>query len=164
MLGTRSSNVSQQCLAPHLPGTQSVFIEPMNESNGWVLPSPAQSVDLSEPQAPGVCGGHPHHPIHPMTPQSPAPGSSHSPPPHSRSWRLTSRLRKGPGREAAAGEGDDGGKAEKNWGKICYSWKIRRQAELSRWPVSPQGCRGVGPRVGWVPLCIAHPPPACPTS
>ena len=52
MLGTRF-NVSNSAQPP-LPGTQSRFIEPMNESNGWVLPSPAQSVDLSEPQAPGV--------------------------------------------------------------------------------------------------------------
>ena len=85
---------------PPLPGTQSMFIEPMNESNSWVLPSPAQSVDLSEPQAPGVCEPSPPPlsiPSHP----SPHPWVLTPPPPHSRSWRLTSRLRKGPGRSCS---------------------------------------------------------------
>lgn len=40
-----------------------------------LLPSLAQSVDLSEPQALGIWD-HPLHPVFPIAPQPPAPGSS----------------------------------------------------------------------------------------
>lgn len=132
-----------------------MFIEPMNESNGWVLPSPTQSVPLSEPHALGVCEPCPPPPSFPSHP---------SPQPHPTSstlQELETHL-----------EAEEAARQKLQLEKVTTEAKLKKlgedlllledqNAKLSKVSEPPR-VEGVGPLVGWVPLCISHPQHAPP--